>query len=119
MMKHSIGYKAPINVTYYLHNTFVCNNIEQLFYKLSPFNFNQIQALEFIQRAATRYILNHPDLKYNERCTKLTLLPLLFLRDCADLIFFYTCLHGFYEVQFKKNYRHKCTRHNSSFNKCK
>ena len=58
-----------------------------------------MQALESIQRAATRYILHSPDVKYNERCTTLNLLPLSFRRDCADLIFFLECLHGLYAVQ--------------------
>ena len=48
-----------------------------------------MQALEFIQRAATCNILNYTDVKYSERCTKLNLLPLSFRRDCADLILFY------------------------------
>ena len=60
-----------------------------------------MQALESIQRAATRYILHYPDVKYSERCTTLNLLPLSFRRDCADLFFFFKCLHGLYAVQLE------------------
>ena len=44
-------------------------------------------------------LLHYPDVKYSERCITLNLLPLSFRRDCADLIFFFKCLHGLYAVQ--------------------
>ena len=65
----------------------------------SPFNFNEMQALECIQRAATRYILHYPDVKYNERCSTLNPLPLSFRRDRADLAFYFKYLHGLQGVQ--------------------
>ena len=97
MIKGSVGYKAPINVSSYLYSS--SSNLEHCSTVWSAFNFNEMQALESIQRAATRYILHSPDVKYNERCTTLNLLPLSFRRDCADLIFFLKCLHGLYAVQ--------------------
>ena len=100
MIKRSVGYKAPID-TSYLYSTLVRNNLEQCSTIWSPFNFNEMQALESIQRAATRYILHYPDVKCSERCTTLNLLPLSFRRDCADLIFFFKCVHGLYAVQLE------------------
>ena len=88
MIKRSVGYKAPINVTSYLYGTLVRSSLEHFSPVWSPFNFNEMHALESIQRAATRYILHYPDVKYSERCTTLNLLPLSFRRYCADLIFF-------------------------------
>ena len=50
--------------------------------------------LERVQRAATRYILNFPEINYVERLLKLNLLPLSIRRDIFDLKFFYKCLHN-------------------------
>ena len=110
MIKRSLGYKAPINVTSYLYSTLVRSNLEHCSTVWSPFNFNEMQALEFIQRAATRYILQYPDVEYSERCTTLNLLPLSFRRDCADLIFFFKYSHGLYAVQLEDFFRQKFTR---------
>ena len=63
MIKRSAGYKAPINVTSYLYSTLVCINLEYCATAWSPINSNEMQALEFIQRAAMRYILHYPDVK--------------------------------------------------------
>ena len=71
MIKRYVGYKAPIHVKSYVYSTLVRNNLERSSTVWSP--FNGIQALVYSQRAATCYILNYPDLKYNERCTKLHL----------------------------------------------
>ena len=54
MVKCSVGYKAPTKVTSYLYCTLVrSNNLERCSTVWSPFNFNEMQALESIQRAAT------------------------------------------------------------------
>ena len=66
MIKRSAGYKAPINARIYLYNTHVRSNLEHSSAVWSTFNF--IEAIVCIQQAATRYILNYPDLLYNERC---------------------------------------------------
>ena len=58
MIKRSVGYKTHINVTSYLYGTLVRSNLEHCSTVWSPLNFNKMQALESIQRAATRYILH-------------------------------------------------------------
>ena len=40
-----------------------------------------------VQRAATRYILSHPEIKYEERCTMLHLHPLFYRREITDLLY--------------------------------
>ena len=50
MVKLSLGYKAPIDVTSYLYSTLVRSNLEHCSTVLSPFNFNEMQALESFQR---------------------------------------------------------------------
>ena len=63
MIKRFAGYKAPIH----LHLT--CT----LMHLTVSAQFNLVEALVYIQRPSTRYILNYPDLKYNEGCNKLNL----------------------------------------------
>ena len=48
---------------------------------------NKVQ-IERVQRAATRFILNYPNMSYTERLSALNLLPLATRRDMLDLIFF-------------------------------
>ena len=43
MIKRSVGYKAPINVTSYLHSTLVRSNLEHCSTVWSPFNFNEMK----------------------------------------------------------------------------
>ena len=54
MITRSVGYKAPVNVTSSLCSTLARNNLEHSFTVSSQFNF--IEALVYIQRAATRHI---------------------------------------------------------------
>ena len=50
MVKLSLGYKAPIDVTSYLYSTLVRSNLEHCSTVWSPFNFNTMQALESIHQ---------------------------------------------------------------------
>ena len=83
----------------------------------APFNFNTMQTLESIQGTATRYLLYYPDFKYNERCSKLKLLPLS-LSEIVQ-IFSFKCLHRLYEVQLEDFIETNMHNRNSSLNQCK
>ena len=65
LIKRYVGYNGPINVTgtCYLYSTLLRSNFLHCLTVRSPFNF--IEASVSIQRAATRYVLNKPDLKYS------------------------------------------------------
>ena len=64
----------------------------------SPHLHSEIKSLETIQRSATRYILNYPEMSYSERCVELQLLPLSFRREISDLMFLFKCLNNLVSV---------------------
>ena len=66
MIERFVGYKAPRTVTSYLYSILVCSNLK---HSVLQFFLYEMQALESIQWAHTRYTLNYPDLKHNDRCT--------------------------------------------------
>ena len=61
------------------------------------------QAIESIQRAATRYILNYPEIKYDQRCTMLHLHPLSYRREITDFLYIFKCIKGYYDVSWHNN----------------
>ena len=57
-----------------------------------PSTFKLIQALEQVQRRATKYILHDYNSSYKNRLLKLHLLPLNYWFDLQDLYFFVHCV---------------------------
>ena len=53
-----------------------------------PYLLSDIELLERVQRRATKYILNDYTSNYKERLLRLKLLPLMYIYDLADIMFF-------------------------------
>ena len=64
----------------------------------SPKSVFMIKPVEGVQRRETRVLL--PELSYNERLERLDLLPLLYQRECRDLVIFYKVKYGHYNCSF-------------------
>ena len=65
---------------------------------------------EGIQRRATKFILKDYECSYPDRLKKLNLIPLSYWHEIKDIIFFYECKSGMYELdtnQFITLTRHK------------
>ena len=92
MIKRAVGFNAPVNVTNYLYRTLVRSNLEYCSRVWFPSTVSDTKAFESIQRAATHYILNYPEIKYNQRCTMLHLHPLSYRRDITDLLYVSKCI---------------------------
>ena len=72
--------------------------------------------LESIQRRATKFILQDHDSSYSDRLKKLNLIPLSYWLELKDIVFFFKCKVGVYELdiqQFIKQPRHQSTRSSS------
>ena len=69
MIKLPVGFNAPAHVTTSLYRTLVQNNLEYCSSVWSPSTVSDTEAIESIQRAATRYIPNCPENNYEQRCT--------------------------------------------------
>ena len=54
--------------------------------------------LEGVQRRATKFILQNYELSYLERLRKLNLLPISYWLEIKDLIFFFKCKQGLYDL---------------------
>ena len=89
MIKRAVGFNAPVNVSTSLYRTLVRSNLEYCSSVWSPSTVSDTKAIESIQRAATRYILNYPEIKYEPRCTMLHLHPLSFRHEITDLLGLY------------------------------
>ena len=64
-----------------------------------PFQINHKLLLENAQRRATKFILDYPqDLNYKQRLVKLNLLPSSYRQDMLDVVFFFKCQHGHYNL---------------------
>ena len=74
----------------------------QLEYATELWSSNQVKykrMLENIQRRATKFILGYPlHCSYTERLVKLNLLPLYHRTIWNDLVFFFKCQHGLYDI---------------------
>ena len=53
-----------------------------------PYLLSDIELLERVQRRATKYIFNDYTSNYKERLLRLKLLPLMYIYDLADIMFF-------------------------------
>ena len=78
MIKRAVGFNARVNVTTSLYRTLVRSNLEYCSSVWSPSTVSDTIAIESIQRAASRYVLNYPEIKYEQRCIMLQLHPLFF-----------------------------------------
>ena len=103
MNKRAVGFIAPVNVTTSLYRTLVRSNLEYCSSVWSPSTVSDTKAIESIQRAATRYILNYPEIKYDQRCTMLNLHPLSYRREITDLLYVFKCIKGYYDVAWHDN----------------
>ena len=103
MIKRAVGFNAPVDVTTSLYRTLVRSNLEHCSSVWSPSTVSDTKAIESIQRAATRYILNYPEIKYDQRCTMLNLHPLSYRREITDLLYVFKCNKGYYDVAWHNN----------------
>ena len=82
-----------------LYRSLVLSQLEYSSQLWSPFQINHKLLLENVQRRATKFILDFPqDLKYKQRLVKLNLLPLEYRRDMLDVVLFFKCQHGHYNL---------------------
>lgn len=92
LIKRTVGYHAPTNVTLNLYQSLSRSTLEYCSPVWSPQSSGEIFRIEQLQRSMTRYIMHYPtDLNYKERCEQLEILPLSYRREIADMTFLYKC----------------------------
>ena len=58
-----------------------------------------IKNIEKIQRSMTRYVFNHAEVDFKDRLLMTNILPLTMRREYTDIVFFWKCLYGNYDVK--------------------
>ena len=92
MINRVARFNAPVNVTRSLYRTLLRSNIEYYSSVWYPSTVSDVKAIESIQRAATRYILNYLENDYEQRCTILHLHSLSYRRAISDLLYIFRCI---------------------------
>ena len=103
MIKRAVGFNAPVNVTTSLYCTLVRSNLEYCSSVWSPSTVSDAKAIESIQRAATRCILNYPEIKCDQRCTMLHLHPLTYRCEITYFLYVFKCIKGYHDVSWHNN----------------
>jgi hypothetical protein len=94
LVKRTLGYTAPVTVKKQLYVSLVRSGLEYCSQVWSGTTSQNILLIERLQRSATRYILQQPDLDYKDRLKELKLLPLTYRREYLDTCMFYKCMNG-------------------------
>lgn len=99
MIKRTVGYNAPRNVTLQLYTALTRSSLDYCSPVWSPYLNCDIKQVESVQRSMTRYVLGYPnETSYQERCLQLNILPLSYRREVNDLILLFKYIHSIYDV---------------------
>ena len=80
-----------------------------------PYLTKDITRFEQLQRRATKYILNDYTSDYKTRLIKLQLLPLMYVLELSDIMFFITCIKkptSSFNIISHVSFSNSCTRSN-------
>ena len=102
MIMRTVGFNAPERVTKTLYSSLIRSDLEYGSCLWSGTSKHNVQLLEGVQRRATKFIMHYPDQDYKARLTSLNILPLSLRRDKIDLLFFFRCKSGHYDLDINK-----------------
>ena len=102
MIKRTVGFNAPVNVTKALYLALFRSDLEFGSCLWSGTSRYNVECLEGVQRQATKFIMHFPDLDYRERLGQLNLLSLTLRREQLDLSLFFKCISGAYDLDINR-----------------
>ena len=91
LIRHTFSSSTSVRVKKLLYLSLVWSQIAYCSQVWRPHLIKNITSLERIQRRATRFILNDFSSDYRTRLISLHLLPLMYLYELLDVIFFVKC----------------------------
>ena len=92
LIRRIFSSRAPVRTKKLLYLSLVRSQLTYCSQVWRPRLIKDFTALERIQRRATKFILNDYSSNYRDRLITLNLLPLLYLYELSDLLFFIKCL---------------------------
>jgi hypothetical protein len=98
LVKRTLGFTAPVVVKKQLYVSLVRSGLEYCSQVWSGTTSQNVLLIERLQRSATRYILQRPDLDYKDRLKQLDILPLTYRREYLDMCMFFKCKNGIQDL---------------------
>jgi hypothetical protein len=103
-IKRVLGPRAPLEVKKLLYIMYVRSILLYCSQVWSPWRKSDLCMIESVQRQATKYLTNYRDMSYVERLRITHLLPLSYVRELFDIIFFYNLAYGRLNVDLDRYY---------------
>ena len=100
-IKRVLGNNTPMFTKRLLYVTLVRSIVMYCSQLWSPYKKCDLIYIEQIQRQATRCICNYIDITYSERLERCNLLPLCYVREIQDLLFFYNLINSRLNVRIE------------------
>ena len=99
VFKRTLGWHASSQTKYIMY----CSLVRRPFLEYctvvwSGTSRKYIKNIGKIQRSMTRYVFNYAEVDYKDRLLMPNILPLTMRREYTDIIFFWKCLYGNYDV---------------------
>ena len=98
LIKRTLGWHASSQTNYIMYCSLVRPLLEYCTVVWSGTSRENIKKIEKIQRSMTRYVFNYAEVDYKDRLLMTNILPLSMRREYTDIVFFWKCLYGNYDV---------------------
>ena len=98
LIKRTLGWHASSQTKYIMYCSLVRPLLEYCTVVWSGTSRKNIKNIEKIQRSMTRYVFNYAEVDYKDRLLMTSILPLSMRREYTDIVFFWKCLYGNYDV---------------------
>ena len=88
LLRRTFSTSIPVNSKKQLYISLIRSQFMYCSVLWKPYLVKHIQLIECVQRRATKYILNNYTSDYKSRLLKLHILPLMYILDLNDIMFF-------------------------------
>ena len=98
LVKRTLGWHSSTRTKYIMY----FSSVRRLLVYCTPLwsgtSRKNMKFLETMQSSMTRYMLHYADTDYKDRLLQLNMLPLTIRGEYEDIVFFWKCLHGMYDI---------------------
>ena len=98
LIKRTLGWHAFSQTKYIMYCSLVRPLLEYCTVAWSGTSRKNIKNIEKIQRSMIRYVFNYAEVDYKDRLLMMNILPLTMRCQYTDIVVFWKCLYGNYDV---------------------